>query len=64
MITPFIRQESPQKILLCRQGSCCPAIEQNADGFTISDDFGGKVQLSPEEFGLLSKAVEHFTPTV
>jgi len=62
MITPFIRQETPEKILLCRTGSCCPSIEKSPEGFTLKDDFGGSISLNTEEFALLKKAVNHFMP--
>ncbi len=48
------------KIVLCscRRGSNCPTIHPKDDGFDITDDFGGKVSLTNEEFFELAEAVE------
>jgi len=60
MITPFIRQETPEKVALCRVGSCCASIEHIGEFFYIVDDFGGKVQLDINDMKLLPEAVKHF----
>lgn len=49
----FLNQNS---VRLCRAGSCCPVLEKVEDGFTITDDFGGKVQLSEDEIVMLIEA--------
>ena len=64
MITPFIRQDSETKIALCRQGSCCPSIEQSEKGYTLTDDFGGSIALNRDEVRLLKQAGDHFEKEV
>lgn len=40
-------------VLLCKKGSCCPKVEFDSDGISISDDFGGKVKLTFDEAKML-----------
>jgi len=35
---------------LCKPNSCCPVITKNEDNMTITDDFGGKVQFTFEQW--------------
>lgn len=54
------------QIILCRKGSnCgCPTITPNSDGnISITDDFGGKIQITEEEFLMFSDAVSHYKQT-
>ena len=45
----------------CRKGSNCPTITPNSDGnINITDDFGGKIQITEEEFLMFSDAVSHY----
>ena len=60
MIKPFIRQETPEKVFLCRAGSCCASLEKQGEQFFLTDDFGGKVQLDINDMKLLPEAVKHF----
>jgi len=48
-------------IRLCKAGSCCPTIHANAETgeFRITDDFGGEIRLSKDEFFMLDEAVKH-----
>ena len=49
------------KYTLCgRGGSCCPVINEEENAFTISDDYGGKIKLTKEEFLMLKEAVENY----
>lgn len=45
------------RIVLCRKGSnCCPVVERvTEDEITISDDFGGKVKLTADQFKMLTE---------
>ena len=49
----FITQTS---VRLCKTGSCCPIVEKTEEGYNISDDFGGKVKLTEEQFSMLKDA--------
>jgi hypothetical protein len=60
-ITPFVRQESPEKVALCRQGSCCTTIQKvNENEYHITDDFGGSVKLDRNDLSLLPDAAKFF----
>ena len=50
------------KSILCKKGSnCgCPTIHPTDEGYDITDDYGGKVRLTKEEFFMLSKAVKGY----
>lgn len=53
--------ENPNKVRLCRAGSCCPVVEKNDENsFTISDDYNGKVKITRDEMKMLKEAIEHF----
>lgn len=54
--------ENQNSVRLCRQGSCCPNIKKFEDRYEITDDYNGKVILTPEEFDMLSEVVNHFRP--
>ena len=44
-------------VRLCKGGgTCCPIVEKTNEGFEISDDFGGKVKLTSDEFSMLKDA--------
>ena len=44
-------------VVLCRKGSkCCPVVTTTESGYTITDDYDGKVQLTKDEAQML---VEH-----
>lgn len=60
MIKPFIRQETPEKVFLCRAGSCCASLKKQDEFFYLEDDFGGKVKLDINDLRLLPEAVSHF----
>lgn len=47
------------KSKLCGRGNtCCPEVEQTSESnFTITDDFGGKVSLTREEFFMLQDVI-------
>lgn len=50
-------------ITLCRKGSnCgCPTITPNTDKtVSITDDFGGKINITEDEFLMMSRAVSHY----
>ncbi len=48
----------------CKKGSNCPTITPNADKtISITDDFGGKIQITEDEFIMMSKAVRHYKKT-
>ena len=41
-------------MILCgRPGKCCANIEITEYGYLITDDFGGKVKLTKEEFEMM-----------
>ena len=40
------------KFNLCQKG-CCPTVEFDQESIMIRDDEGGKVTLTPEQFGFL-----------
>lgn len=44
----------------CRKNSNCPTIYPKNEGYEITDDFGGKVKLTDEEFFMMDKAVKEF----
>jgi|Laugresu1bdmlbdd_1035124.scaffolds.fasta_scaffold40075_4 hypothetical protein len=49
------------KYTLCgRNGSCCPVITENENDISISDDFGGQIKLTKEEFIMLKEAVTQY----
>lgn len=49
-------------VRLCRKGSnCCPVVAREGEGYSITDDFGGKVTLTESEFKDLKKSISHFT---
>ena len=53
------------KIILCGgKGRCCPIVENTGENFTISDDYNGKVTLTPEELKMLGDAIAHFQITI
>lgn len=47
-------------ISLCGNCGGCPTLSQTADGFAITDDFGGKVALTAEQLALLQNAIPEF----
>ena len=49
------------KIILCAQKKgCCPTISPTEDGkFRVTDDFGGSISLTQDEFYMMEKAVKH-----
>jgi hypothetical protein len=49
------------RIVLCGKGRCCPILEKTETNYTLVDDYGGKVVLTPDELDLLSIAIEKFT---
>lgn len=52
-------------VRMCRKGSsCCPVVEKVEDNFELSDDFGGKVKLTKDQFVMLKEVVEHFDKTI
>jgi hypothetical protein len=43
-----------KKIVLCASSDpCCPTVELASKGFVLKDDFGGKVQLTKDQFTML-----------
>jgi hypothetical protein len=49
------------KYTLCgRSSSCCPVINEEEDNFTISDDYGGQIKLTKDEFLMLKEAVQQY----
>ena len=40
---------------LCGRAKCCPTIKKTGYGYLIRDDFGGQVNLKPEELKNLVK---------
>lgn len=48
--------------IMCKKGSnCgCPTIHPKDEGFEITDDFGGKIKLSDDEFFMLEEAVQGY----
>ncbi len=49
----MVNQRSPEqgKILLCGVQGCCPSIDfTDPNAVVLKDDFGGKVQLTPEQW--------------
>ena len=53
-------------ITLCKKGSnCgCPTITPNLDNtISITDDFGGAIKITEDEFLMMSKAVSHYKKT-
>lgn len=58
----FINQNT---VRMCRKGSaCCPIVEKVEENFELSDDFGGKVKLTKEQFNMLKDVVEHFEKNI
>jgi hypothetical protein len=56
-----MRYEGNKTILCgCKKGSNCPTIHPTDEGYDITDDYGGKVKLTKEEFFMLSKAVKGY----
>ena len=55
------QQTEKFKYTLCgRPGTCCPVVEQiSEDVFTITDDFGGKVQITKEQMSLMQPVLDH-----
>lgn len=45
------------KVKLCGGGSCCPIVDVGDETTTISDDYGGSVKLSNEEWQILKDKV-------
>ncbi len=49
-----MRRLDENTVVLCGRGkSCCPVVETITDGYTISDDYEGKVKLTKEEAKML-----------
>lgn len=46
-------------IKLCKRGSSCgcPSIESNDNGYTITDDYHGKINLTKDEFFDIANAI-------
>lgn len=48
-----------ERIVLCRNGSCCPVLKRvSSDEFILTDDFDGKVTLTEDQLDIL---VEKYT---
>ena len=49
------------KIVLCSQKKgCCPTVYYTEDGsIKVTDDFGGSVKLTQDEFYMMERAVKH-----
>lgn len=47
------------RIVLCKKGSCCPIVTNDADGgIKITDDFGGAVKLDKDEVEMLKRVLD------
>ena len=45
-----------KEIMLCnRPNACCPVVKKCGKGFSITDDHGGEVWLTPEEIVVLKE---------
>ena len=50
------KKEIMNEIMLCgRPNACCAKIKKTGKGYSIEDDHGGKVWLTPEEISVLKK---------
>ncbi len=47
-----------RKFKLCSEGKCCPEVTVKEDQVIITDDFGGKVRLTKEQFRILRDSSE------
>jgi len=47
-----------KKVILCGPGSCCPIVEVGNETTVFSDDFGGTVKLSNEEWNILKDKIK------
>lgn len=41
------------RTVLCKPNSCCPVITKDLENITITDDFGGKVKFTHEQWEML-----------
>ncbi len=57
-----MRYENNSIILCkCKKNSNCPTITPSEVGFDITDDYGGRVQLTKDEFfSLLPQAIKEY----
>lgn len=55
-----LKSTKPNKIVLCqKKNGCCPTILfDQENNVSISDDFGGKVQISAAEFLILGEKLK------
>ena len=54
----YLRPEG-NKIFMCCGKANCPNVEVSPEGdINISDDYGNKVKMKPEEASLISQAVK------
>lgn len=44
-----------QKVKLCAVNGCCPTVTVNPNMVVIEDDFGGKVQLTKDQWNDLKQ---------
>lgn len=44
------KEENVTRIKLCGVQGCCPTIEIHRDKVTITDDYGGKVNLTKKQW--------------
>lgn len=49
--------EKGTKITLCGQHTWCPVVEYDGEKVTILDDYGNKIQMSPDNWNALVKKV-------
>ena len=47
-----------KKVKLCGGGSCCPVVEVGNETTILSDDFGGTVKFSNEEWNILKDKIK------
>jgi len=49
-------------IVLCgRPSACCPVVNIERDNITITDDYGGKVVLTKDQFVMLKDVDEDYS---
>ena len=52
-----MRRVDKDTVVLFRRGTgCCPVVTNTKDGYTITDDYNGKVQITADEAKML---IEH-----
>lgn len=45
-------------VLMCDKKGCCPTVTLDKNKVFIEDDFGGKVNLSSEQFKILKNKIK------